>query len=97
MEKEYDLRFQAPFTMQVVGGTSSGKSFWTKRLLENASQMIHPPVDKTIYCLNNWRYSNMQMRLYFHIRDIAINRPNHIQEEKYILQLSQNEFNLLGL
>ena len=55
MEKEYDLRFQAPFTMQVVGGTSSGKSFWTRRLLEHAKEMMHPPPDRIVYAYGEWQ------------------------------------------
>ena len=62
MDREYDLRFQAPFTMQVVGGTSSGKSFFTKRLLENASQMIHPAPDRTIYCYGEWQPMFREMK-----------------------------------
>ena len=73
MEKEYDLRFQAPFTMQVVGGTSSGKSFWTKRLLENASQMIYPPVDKTIYCYGEWQPMFEEMENVEFVRGLTAN------------------------
>ena len=62
MEQTFDLRFAAPFTMQVVGGTSSGKSFFTRRLLENASTMIHPPPDKIYYCYGEWQPMFQEMK-----------------------------------
>ena len=62
MDKEYDLRFQSPFTMQIVGQTSSGKSFFTKRLLENASIMMNPPPDKIYYCYGEWQPMFEEMR-----------------------------------
>ena len=58
----YDLRLQAPFTMQVTGGTSSGKSFWTRRLLENAHVMMHPPPDRIIYAYGEWQDMFTEMK-----------------------------------
>ena len=54
-ETAYDVRFQAPMTMQVIGQTGAGKSFWVKRLLENAQQVIHPAPQKIIYCYGEWQ------------------------------------------
>ena len=61
-EPSYDLRLQAPFTMQVTGGTSSGKSFWTRRLLENAQVMMHPPPDRIIYAYGEWQEMFTEMK-----------------------------------
>ena len=62
MADSYDLRLQAPFTMQVVGGTSSGKSFWTRRLLESAAQLIHPAPDRIIYAYGEWQEMFLEMK-----------------------------------
>ena len=62
MSTSYDTRFLGPFTMQIVGGTSSGKSFFTRRLLENANLMIHPPPDRLLYCYGEWQPMFQEMK-----------------------------------
>ena len=57
-----DARFHAPFTMQIVGGTSSGKSFFTRRLLENSSVLIEPPPDRIIYAYGEYQDSFQEMK-----------------------------------
>jgi hypothetical protein len=42
--------FKSPFTCIVVGATSSGKSYWVKRLLENRYDLIYPPQAEVLYC-----------------------------------------------
>jgi hypothetical protein len=42
--------FKSPFTAIVVGATSSGKSQWTKKLIENSQQMIDPAPAYILYC-----------------------------------------------
>jgi hypothetical protein len=44
------MLFKSPFTAIVVGATSSGKSHWVKRLIENRGQMISPPPAQILYC-----------------------------------------------
>ena len=48
--------------MQVVGATSSGKSFWTRRLLENATAMMNPPPDRIIYAYGEYQDAFSQMK-----------------------------------
>ena len=45
-----DLRLQAPFTSIIAASTGSGKTYFLKRLLENADVMIHPIPVNIIYC-----------------------------------------------
>lgn len=45
-----DLRLQAPFTCIVAASTGSGKTVFVKRLLENATAMIHPPPTRIVFC-----------------------------------------------
>jgi hypothetical protein len=42
--------FKSPFTCIVVGATSSGKSYWVKRFLENRNELIRPPPAHILYC-----------------------------------------------
>ena len=55
MDRTYDTRFQGPWTMQVVGGSGSGKSMFIKRLLDNANVMMNPPPDRILYCYSEWQ------------------------------------------
>ena len=54
MAESYECRFLAPFTATIAGGTSSGKSTFIHRLIENASTMIHPPPEKILYAYGEW-------------------------------------------
>jgi len=42
--------FNSPFTLICVGATSSGKSQWVKKLIENRIDMIDPPPAHVLYC-----------------------------------------------
>ena len=79
MDKEYDVRFQGIFTMQICGATSSGKSVFTKKLIENADVMINPPPDKILYCYGEWQtmFSEMSNVEFFRgINEDIIKREN---------------------
>ena len=51
----FDTRFQGPFTMQVVGGTSGGKSYFLAKVIRQRDTMITPKVDKVIYCYSEYQ------------------------------------------
>jgi len=42
--------FQHPFTMIISGGTGTGKTQWLMRFLKNTAHIIHPRVQKILYC-----------------------------------------------
>ena len=44
------LVFKQPFTCLIAGPTSSGKTVFTSRLLDNRQTMIEPNVDEIIWC-----------------------------------------------
>lgn len=46
-----DLRWKHPFTAIISGPTSSGKSFFIKRFLEDRHQLISPKIEDVIYCV----------------------------------------------
>ena len=73
MNEHYDLRFHGPFTMQVVGGTGSGKSFFVRRLLEHANEMIYPMPDKIIYAYGEWQTMFQEMKNVEFVRGLTEN------------------------
>jgi hypothetical protein len=50
-----DPRWKHPFTCIVSGPTSSGKSFFVFRLIENMGEMITPVPAKIIYCYGEYQ------------------------------------------
>lgn len=43
------LPFSAPTTILICGSTQSGKTHFTKKLLQNANGMFSTPVDRIVY------------------------------------------------
>lgn len=65
------LPFSAPTTILSCGSTQSGKTHFTKRLLQNADGMFSTPVDKIIYAYSEFQPMFDEMmsdipRLIFH-------------------------------
>jgi hypothetical protein len=50
-----DVRFKHPFTCMVAGPTGSGKSVFTFKLINEASEQITPPPQKIIYCYGEYQ------------------------------------------
>ena len=46
----------------MIGGTGAGKSFFVRKLLENAQQVINPPPERIIWAYGEWQplYEQMQ-------------------------------------
>ena len=56
-----------PFTAIVAGPTSSGKSQWVLRLIDNALQMIEPPPTRIWYCYGEYQpIFNNYPNVHFH-------------------------------
>ena len=45
----------------MVGGTGSGKTMFTKTLLQNAETMVDPPFDKIIWAYSEWQAAYKDM------------------------------------
>ncbi len=56
------LPFKTPTTISVIGGSSSGKTFWVSRLLRQANIMFDPAPKLIIYCYAVWQdvYSELK-------------------------------------
>lgn len=61
MDKSLIL-LECPFAMGVSGVTSSGKTFWVERLLQNVDNMLNKPVNKILYCYGAYQdiYNEME-------------------------------------
>ena len=60
---DIDITLKAPFTMVVAGASQSGKSTLTAKLLKRRSEIISPPIDKIMYC-----YQEFQPKLFGEIK-----------------------------
>lgn len=49
------LPFSAPSTILICGSTQSGKTYFTKQLLQNADGMFSTPVDKIVYAYSEYQ------------------------------------------
>jgi hypothetical protein len=56
------LPFSAPTTILICGSTQSGKTHFTKQLLQNADGMFSVPVDKIIYAYSEYQTMFEEMR-----------------------------------
>lgn len=56
-----DLRLKAPFTCIVAASTGSGKTYFVKRLLENADSMIYPTPTKIIWCYGQYQQAYVEL------------------------------------
>jgi hypothetical protein len=60
---DMDLRLKHPFYGLFAGGTGSGKTVFTFKLISEAQRMITPPPEKFIYCYGEFReiFNNYQV------------------------------------
>ena len=60
--------------MILAGPSRSGKTVWTKKLIDNANKMISPPPERIVYCYSEWQnLFNQYRNVEFHqgIIDVA--------------------------
>ena len=60
-EKCQRFRFQHPFTSMIAGMTGSGKTAWVRSLLQQASETIHPPPERIVWCYSQWQPAYTEM------------------------------------
>lgn len=70
-----DARWQHPFTAIIAGPTSSGKSFFIKRLLKEIKWIINGCVEEIIYCIPEGQVVDREMtytKLFEGIPDVSM-------------------------
>ncbi len=55
MEVTFDPNLQAPFTCLIIGPTMSGKTIFTKTLIENADKLIYPRPQRIVWCYGEFQ------------------------------------------
>jgi len=60
--------FAHPFTGIVSGSTKSGKTEWTKKLIQHANALIHPNVEEVLWCYGEWQDSYRDLAANPHVR-----------------------------
>ena len=50
-----DVRFRTPANFFICGQTQSGKSYLTRRILQNAGELFEPVPTKIIYCYGEYQ------------------------------------------
>ena len=89
MNKTFDKRLQANFTMQIIGMTGSGKTYLTRKIIENAPTLINPPVQRIIYAYGEWQemFEHMEgVEFVRGISDSVVSREN-LQGQRTLLIL----------
>lgn len=76
------LQFIAPTTVRVVRPTQSGKSVFTKRLIENSQEMFTIPPEKILYAYSEYQKLFDEME---HIRNLTFHEdlPDKQQLEEF--------------
>jgi len=72
MDVSFDSTLKAPFCMVISGGTQSGKTTLTSKLLSRCNEIIDPPINKIIYC-----YTEYQLKLFSSLKDTIPNIEFH--------------------
>lgn len=70
-----DVRWQHPFTAIIAGPTSSGKSWFIKRLLREIGCVINGDIEEIIYCLPEGQLVDPEMpytKLHEGIPDVSL-------------------------
>jgi len=55
------MRFKHPFTCIVSGPTQSGKTVFTKKLVQNSSLMVTPEPKQVFWCYSEWQNNYEEM------------------------------------
>ena len=65
---DFDPRLRGHFTCLVAGPTGCGKTQLIFKLIENANQLITPPVQHIVYCYGQWQnqFKQFENKVTFH-------------------------------
>jgi hypothetical protein len=70
-----------PFTMQICGPTSSGKTVWLKKLL--ACDVIQPPIQRIVWCYGQWQPAYEQMSRTLPNIEFVPGIPDGLEHDSY--------------
>ena len=82
-EKCQRFRFQHPFTSMIAGMTGSGKTAWVRSLLQQASETIHPPPERIVWCYSQWQPAYTEMLVAMPHIEFVKGIPNALEQDSY--------------
>lgn len=59
---DMSLKLQHPFTLLVAGPSSSGKSWFTSKIIKHGEALIHPPPDQILWIYGEWQDLYSELR-----------------------------------
>ena len=86
VEPSPHVSFKHPFTMVIAGPTQSGKTTWTRNLIQNMSDWIEPCPQRIVWCYTQWQPMYGTMKGVEFVRDI----PPNLEEDGYFDLNSRN-------
>ena len=82
-EKCQRFRFQHPFTSRIAGMTGSGKTAWVRSLLQQASETIHPPPERIVWCYSQWQPAYTEMLVPMPHIEFVKGIPKALEQDSY--------------
>ena len=82
-EKCQRFRFQHPFTSMIAGMTGSGKTAWVRSLLQQASETIHPPPERIVWCYSQWQPAYTEMLVAMPHIEFVKGIPTALEQDSY--------------
>ena len=82
-EKCQRFRFQHPFTSMIAGMTGSGKTAWVRSLLQQASETIHPPPERIVWCYSQWQPTYTEMLVPMPHIEFVKGIPKALEQDSY--------------
>ena len=83
-EKCQRFRFQHPFTSMIAGMTGSGKTAWVRSLLQQASETIHPPPERIVWCYSQWQPAYTEMLVAMPHIEFVKGIPKALEQDSYV-------------
>ena len=90
-QPEQDFVFKHPFTANISGPTSCGKTYFVKSLLQNCTTKISPPPERIIWLYKRWQplYDVIQETVYPKV-DFIQGIPLDLDQDSFINPSARN-------
>ena len=78
------FQFKHPFTCMVAGMTGSGKTFWVRSVLQQASQAIQLPPERIVWCCSQWQPAYIEMLVTIPNIEFVEGIPPALEQDSYL-------------
>ena len=77
------FRFEHPFTSMIAGMTGSGKTAWVRSLLQQASDTIYLPLERTVWYYSQWQPAYTEMLAAMPHIEFVKGIPTALEQDSY--------------